>query len=45
MKEKLIQFLNLKYKCSTKWNDIYDGEKYTLIYNRATKDFRIKTKF
>ncbi len=32
----------MRYKCSTKWNDVYKCNDYTLIYNRVTNDIKIK---
>lgn len=45
MKDNLVKQYDLKYKTSTKWNDVYESEKYILIFNRVTGDFKVKNKY
>lgn len=44
MKEKLIEIFNLKYVAATKWNEIYQSNTHIFVFNRATKECKIKPK-
>jgi hypothetical protein len=44
MKQKIIDLFKLKFICETKWNLVFDGEECTLIYNKVTKEMKIKPK-
>ncbi len=42
MKEKLIKLFDLKFIESRKWNDIWYSDTHVFIFNRTTKECRIK---
>lgn len=45
MKEELVKLYGLRFVSETKWNIIYDGVKCTLIWNKVSKDIKIKPKY
>ena len=44
MKEQMIELFNLRYVETTKWNDIYENTTHVFIFNRVTKEIKIKPK-
>lgn len=44
MKEQIIELFNLRYVETTKWNDIYENTTHVFIFNRVTKETKIKPK-
>lgn len=42
MKEKLIEIFKLKYVAETKWNLVYQNDDYILVYNKITRDCKLK---
>jgi hypothetical protein len=44
MKDRLINIFELKYMTSTKWNEIYENDTHVFIFNRTTRECKIKAK-
>ena len=42
MKDKLIELFNFKFISKTKWNEVWENDYFTMIYNSMTKLIKIK---
>lgn len=42
MKEELIKIFDLQFIKATEWNDIFYSEHHVFIFNRSTKNIKIK---
>ncbi len=45
MKAKIINDYKMKLISATKWNEVWECEEYTMIWNRVTKIIKIKPNF
>lgn len=45
MREKIIRLLDLNFSHETKWNEVYENQDYVLIYNRVTRECKVRYKF
>ena len=43
MKEQLIKTYNLTFKTETKWSWIYQNQEYIFIFNKVTREIKIKS--
>jgi hypothetical protein len=44
MKNKIIDLLKLNFSHETKWNEVYENKDYVLIYNRVTRECKVRHK-
>jgi hypothetical protein len=44
MREKIIKLLDLHFSHETKWNEVYENQDYVLIYNRVTRECKVRYK-
>ena len=44
MQEKLIKVFKLRFVENTKWNVVYENDTHIFIFNRISKEFKIKPK-
>lgn len=44
MKQELIRKYGFKFIEETKWNEVYGNKSHTLIWNRFSKEIKIKQK-
>lgn len=44
MKDKLIEIFNFKFISKTKWNEVWENDYFTMIYNPISKLIKIKPK-
>lgn len=42
MKDEIVKLFGLKYSTETKWNIVYKSEYYVLIYNKVTRECKLK---
>jgi hypothetical protein len=44
MKNKIIDLLRLNFSHETKWNEVYENKDIVLIYNRVSKECKVRYK-
>jgi hypothetical protein len=44
MRDRIIKLLDLHFSHETKWNEVYENQDYVLIYNRVTRECKVRYK-
>ncbi len=44
MRDKIIGSFDLNFSHETKWNEVYENKDYVLIYNRVTRECKVRYK-
>lgn len=44
MRDRIIRLLDLNFSHETKWNEVYENQDYVLIYNRVTRECKVRYK-